>query len=155
MYLSGIVYESVVDGEGFRNVLFISGCKHYCEGCHNPSTWSFTRGEPFTLEKQIQFIQECERNPLIDGITLSGGDPFFSALEVIEFVKLYKSKLPGHTIWIYSGFTYEEILKDATKKQLLDLCDVLVDGKFDKNCQYPLKPFRGSANQRIIYLKED
>lgn len=152
MYISGIVYDSLVDGEGLRNTIFVSGCKHYCKGCHNKETWDFFYGEEFTLEKQLTFIKKCEENILLDGITISGGDPFYSIKDVVEFVKLFKKKLPYMSIWIYSGFTYEEILSDPQKKELLNLCDVLVDGLYVEELRDITLNFRGSSNQRIIIL---
>ena len=153
MYISGIIYESVVDGEGIRNVVFISGCKHKCTGCHNPESWDFKFGEEFTYDKQIEFIEKCKQDPLLDGITLSGGDPMYSEKDVIAFLKLYKEHCPNHNIWIYSGFTYEELIQSSIAKELLDLCDVLVDGKYIQELRDTTLPFRGSSNQRIIKLK--
>ena len=152
MFLSGIEYESIIDGAGIRNVLFISGCCHKCKGCHNPKTWDFNFGIEFTIEKQMQFIQKCKENPLLDGITLSGGDPMYSAKELINFVRLYKENLPNHNIWIYSGFTYEEIIKDKYMKELLSECDVLVDGPYIEELRDLSLKFRGSSNQKIINL---
>ena len=153
MYISGIIYESVVDGEGIRNVIFVSGCHHRCPGCHNPESWDFNYGTNFTKEAQIEFIDKCKKNPLIDGITLSGGDPMFSEKDVLSFIKLYKENCPNHNIWIYSGFTYEQLLQDEQKKSILDLCDVLVDGRYIQELRDTTLPFRGSSNQRIIDLK--
>ena len=153
MYISGIIYDSVVDGEGIRNVLFISGCKWECPGCHNPESWNFTHGEEFTKEKQIAFIEKCKENPLLDGITLSGGDPLFSQNDVYEFIKLYKENCPNHNIWLYTGFLYEDILKDNERNAILELCDVLVDGRYMQELRDTTLAVRGSSNQRIIHLK--
>lgn len=154
MYISGVVYDSIVDGEGLRNVIFVSGCKHCCKGCHNKKAWNFSYGKEFTIEEQLNFIKECKENILLDGITISGGDPFYSTKDVIDFIKLYKENLPHHSIWIYSGFTYEEILEDEQKKKLLELCDVLVDGLYIEELRDITLEFRGSKNQRIIKLTE-
>lgn len=154
MRISGIVYDSIVDGEGIRNTLFISGCKHYCKNCHNPQTWNFDYGKEFTIEKQIDFIDECKRNILLDGITISGGDPMYSADELVLFVKRFKNECPDLNIWIYSGFTYEEIINDEKMKELLSLCDVLVDGKYIEELKDTTLKFRGSSNQRVIFLKK-
>ena len=152
MYIGGIEYDSIVDGEGIRNTIFISGCKHMCKHCHNQQMWNFLYGEDFTFDKQIEFIQKCKENILLDGITISGGDPFFSCQDVIDFIKLYKKELPHHNIWIYSGFTYEELLLDEKKKELLMLCDVLVDGLYKEELRDITLDFRGSSNQRIIHI---
>ena len=105
MYVSGVIWESVVDGEGIRSVVFVSGCRHNCVGCHNPLTHNFKHGIEFSLEKQLEFIEKVNKNPLLDGITLSGGDVMFSVKDTIQFVKLFKSKCKGMSIWIYTGFT--------------------------------------------------
>lgn len=153
MNISGIVYDSIVDGTGIRNTIFVSGCLHKCKNCHNPETWNFNYGYEFTKEKQKEFIDRCKANKLLDGITLSGGDPMYSAKELIDFVLEYKKELPNHTIWIYSGFTYEEIKKDNNMNELLKLCDVLVDGPFIEELKDITLQFRGSSNQNIIKLK--
>lgn len=150
MNISGIIYDSVVDGEGIRNTLFISGCLHHCHGCHNPQTWDFNYGYEFTKEKQSEFIKKCKDNPLLDGITISGGDPIYSSKELIPFLKEYKKENPTHTIWLYTGFKYEDI-KD---NKILKLIDVLVDGEYIEALRDITLAFRGSSNQRIIKLSE-
>lgn len=151
MNISGIVYDSVVDGEGIRNVIFVSGCLHKCKGCHNPQTWDFNYGYEFTQEIQNKFIEKCKENPLLNGITVSGGDPIYSSKELIPFLKKYKKENPAHTIWLYTGFKWEEI-KD---NEILKLIDVLVDGKYIEKYKDVTLAFRGSSNQRIISLKEE
>lgn len=154
MKISGIIYDSVVDGIGIRNVVFVSGCKHKCSGCHNKESWDFNNGIEFTIEKQLEFIKKCKYNPILDGITLSGGDPMFSEEDVLSFIKLYKQHCPAHSIWIYSGFTYEELILDPLKREVLNLCDVLVDGRYEQELRNTTLPFRGSSNQRIIKLRK-
>lgn len=151
--ISGIEYESIVDGEGIRNTLFVSGCNHKCPDCHNSKTWDFSYGYEFTEELQDKFISKCKENFLVDGITLSGGDPMYSAKELIPFIRKYKEECPLQDIWVYSGFTYEEILENKDMSELLDLCNVLVDGLFIKELKDATLNFRGSTNQRIIKLK--
>jgi anaerobic ribonucleoside-triphosphate reductase activating protein len=154
MYVSGINYESLVDGEGVRTTVFISGCLHACEGCHNPLTHNFQYGKPFDYEMQLDLIKYVETNPLIQGITLSGGDPFFSANDCFLFLQMFHHACPTKNIWIYSGFTYEEILEDSNKLRLLELCDVLVDGRFDITQRDITLKFRGSKNQNVINVKD-
>lgn len=154
MYISGIEYDSIVDGEGIRNTLFISGCNHKCKGCHNTSTWNFKYGEEFTEEKQNEFILNCKSNVLLDGITLSGGDPMYSAEELLPFVKKFKEECPKLNIWIYSGFTFDEIIKDTDMSFLLLYCDVLVDGLYVEELRDVTLDFRGSSNQNIIDLNK-
>lgn len=149
------MYESLVDGVGVRATIFISGCSHNCKGCHNPKTQNYKNGKEFTLELQQKIINKIKSNSLIKGITLSGGDPMFSAREVIDFVQLAKSQLENINVWCYTGFTFEEIMNsgDTDKIKLLKLCDVIVDGKFiEKQRDVTLK-FRGSRNQRVIDVK--
>lgn len=152
MYVSGFQYDSIVDGEGLRNTIFISGCLTHCKGCHNPKTWDFKYGKDFTLDEQLKFIEKCRNNPLIDGITLSGGDPLYSPDDVRRFIKLYKAMNPTHTIWLYTSFLYEycthmfmDILKDI---------DVIVDGRFEIDKRDIGLKFKGSSNQRIIDVQK-
>lgn len=154
MNISGIVYESVVDGKGIRTTVFISGCKHNCKGCQNPKLHNFNNGKEFTLDIQKQIINDVKINPLVKGITLSGGDPFFSSTEVLNFVKLIKQDLHYIDIWIYSGFTFEEIISDDDKFNLLQECNILVDGRYIEEQRDITLYFKGSKNQRIINIQE-
>jgi len=108
MNICGYYPESINEGEGMRAVLFISGCRHRCPGCFNPETWNFKYGEVFTLERQHEIIAEIAANPLLDGLTIAGGDPFFSAEEVVAFIHELRTVLPEFPIWIYSGYTYDQ-----------------------------------------------
>ena len=151
MKISGIVYDSVVDGEGIRNTIFVSGCKHHCKGCQNPQTWDFNYGYEFTEELQNKFIEKCKRNLLLDGITISGGDPIYNFNDLIPFIKKYKKENPTHTIWLYTGFKFEEI-KD---NPVIDLVDVVVDGEYVEELRDITLKFKGSSNQRIIKLEKN
>lgn len=146
MKISGIAYDSVVDGEGIRNTIFISGCEHKCKGCHNPQTWDFNYGYEFTEELQNDFINKCKENILLEGITLSGGDPIYSYKELIPFLKKYKEVNPNHTIWLYTGFKFNKIKNNPIMKYI----DVVVDGLFIEELKDLTLPFRGSSNQKII-----
>lgn len=147
--LSGIVSESVVDGTGIRMTIFTQGCKHNCEGCHNPETHDVDGGEATDLK---YILGELDKDPLLDGVTLSGGEPFLQAAALAALCReVHKRKL---NVWCYSGYTYEQLCRlaetDVGVKSLLDNIDVLVDGKFvlaQRNLQ--LK-FRGSDNQRVL-----
>ena len=156
MHISGLVKESLVDGLGVRTTIFISGCRHNCKGCQNPETHNFKRGIEFDEELQWKVIDDIKCNPLIQGITLSGGDPMFSAKELVEFVKLAKDELDDINIWCYTGFTYEMIRNsnDSDAIDLLKLCNVLVDGKFVEEQKDITLSFKGSGNQRVIDVKE-
>lgn len=145
--LSGVVKESIVDGKGIRYTIFTQGCPHNCKGCHNPHTHDFSKGYYESIEN---IIDDIKKNPLISGITLSGGEPFCQAEPLIELVKEIK-KL-GKNVWAYSGYTYEQLENNAEpfSAELLGLIDVLVDGKFEIDKRDLTLLFRGSKNQRII-----
>lgn len=153
MNISGYYPESINEGSGLRAVVYISGCRHRCPGCFNPETWNFNYGEPFTLDRQMEIIKEIKGNKIVKGLTLCGGDPFFSALEVVEFVLLFKEHCPDRDIWAYSGFTYEQIMANLHMRKLLNLCDVLIDGRFIVEEKDITLRFRGSRNQRVIDVK--
>ncbi|MDG5789733.1 anaerobic ribonucleoside-triphosphate reductase activating protein [Evansella sp. AB-P1] len=140
-----IYHDSVVDGEGLRTVIFFAGCPHYCEGCHNPQSWSIFNGKTMTVDEVVREAL----NPMTD-ITLSGGDPFFQAKAVKEIAKQLKAY--GKNIWAYTGWTLEEIQKskDNDKLELLTYVDVLVDGPFILAEKDLTLPYRGSKNQRIL-----
>ena len=146
----GINFESIVDGDGVRVVIFFSGCNHHCKGCHNPETHDFNAGRLFSTELQKQMAEYVRETPFISGVTLSGGDPMYSAESIIPFLKELKSLSPASTIWVYSGFTYEEIVADPSMRELLQMCDVLVDGPFILEQRDITLSYRGSRNQRII-----
>lgn len=155
MKYGGIEYDSIVDGLGVRAAVFISGCYHNCPGCHNPKTHDFNYGKEFTAEVQNEVIKYVKKSSeYVDGITLTGGDPMYSANELLFFVKKFKAECPDKDIWIYSGFTYEEIIENKDMKRLLKQCNVLVDGLYDENQKDQTLSFKGSYNQRIIDIWE-
>ncbi len=151
--IAGIVEESIVDGPGIRFVVFTQGCPHNCEGCHNPQTHDFNGGKYVDIDEIINKIDE---NPLLKGVTLSGGEPFMQAKILATMVKRIKNKKLN--IITYSGFTYEQLLDRANDENcfldLLNQTDILIDGKFEiKNKKEGLK-YRGSSNQRAIDVKK-
>ena len=151
MNYSGIINCSIVDGIGFRTTLFISGCKHCCEGCHNQDTWDFNNGRPYTKEVEDILFDRISQD-YIKGLTLSGGDPLFSADEVYELLVRFRERFGDtKTVWLYTGFTYEYCKEHFSN--ILDLCDVLVDGTYKCENRDTTLPFRGSRNQRVINLK--
>ena len=152
--LSGIVSDSIVDGPGIRTTVFCQGCPHHCEGCHNPLAHKFENGRPFSEQLQDEIIQYIKNTPYIGGVTLSGGDPMFSAGAIIPFVQRLRAECPRINIWAYSGFTYEEIVVNDRRRQLLELCDVLVDGKFVSALKSPNLRYKGSKNQRTIDVQK-
>ena len=151
--IAGIVNESIVDGPGIRLVVFTQGCNHHCSGCHNPHTHSFEGG---TLVDVNDIIKRVKSNPLLDGITLSGGEPFEQAEALSELVQKVKSM--GHNIMTYTGYTFEYILQNKDKlkgwDKLIKETDILVDGRFEIGKKSMVLKFRGSKNQRIIDVKD-
>ncbi|MCM1222538.1 MAG: anaerobic ribonucleoside-triphosphate reductase activating protein [Lachnospiraceae bacterium] len=154
MNVAGINFESVADGEGVRVVIYVSGCLHNCKGCHNPTSHSFTAGQPFTEQLQEEIITYINNTPFISGLTLSGGDPMYSAEEITPFVRALRQANKNVTVWIYSGFSYEEILENSEMLELLSVCDVLVDGRFILEQRDMTLSYKGSRNQRIIDVQQ-
>lgn len=153
LQISGIVRESIVDGPGLRFVVFTQGCKHQCPGCHNPQTHSFDGG---TLVSIDSLFGQITKNPLLDGITLSGGEPFEQAEACAKLAVRVKEL--GLNVMTYTGYTYEAIHKASSNnegwRKLLYSTDILVDGRFELAKKNLLLKFRGSENQRIIDVKK-
>ncbi|WP_223068084.1 anaerobic ribonucleoside-triphosphate reductase activating protein [Paenibacillus caui] len=152
MNLCGYYPESINEGEGLRAVVFISGCRHRCKGCFSPATWNFGYGEPFTIEKQEEIIADIAGNPLLSGLSLLGGDPFFSAAEVSAFIDRLQARTGPINIWIYTGYTYEQLIADPSSPEygLLRRCSVVVDGRFEESLRDPSLRYCGSSNQMLI-----
>ena len=151
--LAGVIKESIVDGPGIRLVVFAQGCTHFCKDCHNPDTHALDGGYESDTENIIALFK---KNPLLSGITLSGGEPF---LQPTPFAKLACDvKALGLSVVAYSGFTIEELLKMSKKDNnitvLLQNIDTLVDGRFDAEKKDLNLKFRGSSNQRLINTSE-
>ena len=145
----------IANGEGIRISLFVSGCTHKCKGCFNTKAWDFNSGKSFTNETLNEIIEALKPN-YIKGLSLLGGEPFEieNVVTLIEIIKKIKKEYPKKDIWAYSGYTYEELIKNNIKKELVNLIDVLVDGKFILELKNPSLAFRGSSNQRIIDIKK-
>lgn len=146
--INGIIEESIVDGEGFRFVIFTQGCPHHCEGCHNPQTHPFEGGsEADTAELYARILQ----NPLLKGVTFSGGEPFCQPAPLAELAGWlhHNTKLD---VAVYTGYTFEQLLTsaDPAVRALLEQTDVLIDGPFVLSQRDLTLLFRGSANQRLL-----
>lgn len=146
---------SVSNGSGVRAVLWISGCGIHCRNCHNQQTWDFNSGIPFTEETMQELLYVLSK-PYIKGCTLSGGHPLDpqNAPEVLKIVKRVKMVFPNKDIWIYSGYEWENIIKDETLREIMKYTDVLVDGPYIDDLRDISLPFRGSSNQRIIDVQK-
>lgn len=151
---ANIQYDSIVDGEGMRAVLWTQGCPHHCLGCHNPTTHDFNGGFITTTEELIEELKDELKYE--DGITLSGGDPFMQPEAVCEIAKYVKSV--GKNVWAYTGFTFEQLLELGKKNKniinLLNNVDILVDGKFVMAEKSLDLYYMGSRNQRVIEVQE-
>lgn len=151
--IAGLVNDSIVDGPGFRLAVFTQGCPHNCPGCHNPETHDFNGGKSDSTEHIINVM--CG-NPLLDGVTFTGGDPFCQPAACCEIAKAARQH--GLNVWAYSGWTYEQLLEkaktDTALKEFLQNVDVLVDGPFVLSQRTLELRFRGSKNQRLINVPE-
>ncbi len=152
----------IANGQGVRTSLFVSGCTHHCKGCFNEETWDFNFGKPFTKEVEDEIIESL-RPAYIAGLTILGGEP----MEVVNqkvlrpFIDRVRAEVPGKNIWIYSGYTWEELTDEENKRchceetnEILKNIDVLVDGEFKLDLKNISLKFRGSSNQRIIDVKK-
>ncbi|MBD5637249.1 anaerobic ribonucleoside-triphosphate reductase activating protein [Clostridium botulinum] len=154
LQVAGFLDNSLVNGVGLRSVIFVSGCKHNCEGCQNKEMQSFCYGDNISLKDILKRIES--NMPLIRGVTFSGGEP----LEHIEELRILAEKIKnlGLNIWCYTGYTFEyikeEIKINTELKKLMELVDVLVDGKYDRSRKDGSLKYRGSSNQRIIDVKK-
>lgn len=148
--IAGIVPESITDGPGIRYTIFVQGCGHRCPGCHNPHTWEPDGGREADIDN---LWREIEGNPLLSGVTLSGGEPFDQAETLLPLAR--KTVESGLELAAYSGYTFEQLVEvgDAAAK-LLKLCHVLVDGPFVLERRNLGLRFRGSDNQRILAVAE-
>jgi len=151
--IAGVAQESVTDGPGVRSVIFFQGCPHACPGCHNPQTWDPAGGREYDCETLLKTLV---LTPLLSGVTLSGGEPFLqaeAAARIAKFVKSGGISSLRMNVWVYTGFVWEQLLRDADKpgyRSLISLADAIVDGPYRKDLRDLSLPYRGSSNQRIL-----
>lgn len=152
LQIGGFLDNSLVNGEGLRSVIFVSGCKHNCGNCHNKAMQGFDYGDAASIEDVLQKI--VKNMPIIKGVTFSGGEPFESAEALSKLSE--KIRTLGLSIWCYSGYTYEEIIQseDSYKLGLLSLIDVLIDGEFHEELKEDASKYTGSSNQRVIDVQK-
>lgn len=159
MYYGEIKNCDIANGEGVRVTLFVSGCTNHCKNCFQPQTWAFDYGQPFTEETE-EYILKLLRPDYINGLTLLGGEPFEPANQraLLPFVRRVRARYPRKNIWSFTGFTYEELMREGSyprceaTDELLSLLDVLVDGRYVDALKDISLRFRGSSNQRLIDL---
>ena len=149
--IAGIEPESIVDGPGYRFAIFVQGCPHHCPECHNPETHDFDGGRLVDTDEILPLLG---KNPLVRGLTLSGGEPMLKAEPLLLLAKAAKAR--GMNVWCYTGFTYEQLMEtgDAAQKALLDVIDVLVDGPYVAAQRSLDLCFCGSRNQRLVDLNK-
>lgn len=143
-----VIRGTTVDGPGFRTAIYMAGCNHHCPGCHNPHTWDPGNGTDISLSRLLEIIKEEDFN-----VTLTGGDPLFFPEKAILLAREIHNL--GYTVWLYTGFTYEEILRSPVLNKILPYLEAVVDGPFVEELKDPDLPFRGSSNQRIVFINKD
>ncbi len=151
MRYHNITTDDMLNGDGLRTVLWVAGCTHHCKGCHNPITWDIDGGIEFDEAAERELFEKLAPD-YIDGITFSGGDPLHpkNRDKITELAKKCRERCPGKTIWLYTGFDFDEI-KDL---EVVSLCDVIVDGEFIEELRDPKLHWKGSSNQRVIDVRE-
>ncbi len=157
MNYHNIKHDDMLNGDGFRVVLFVSGCSLRCKNCQNPQTWDRFGGIPFDDNAKAEIFEELKKD-YVSGITLTGGHPLehYNVDELTTLCKEIKQKFPTKTIWLYTGFVFEDVLKDYKngKYPLLDYVDIIVDGPYIEKLRDLSLKWRGSSNQRVIDFKE-
>lgn len=141
------------NGPGVRLALFVQGCPHHCPGCFNPETWDFNGGKPFTIKEIDEIIEHCKKSQ-ISGLSILGGEPFAQDISVMLTLMSKFRQYVNKPIWVWTGYTIEEIIQDPFKTAMLIMTDVLVDGPFIEAKKNIRLVHRGSSNQRVIDVKK-
>ncbi len=151
MRYHNITYDDMLNGEGLRTVLWVSGCEHKCKNCHNPITWNENTGLLFDEKAKKEIFSYLDKE-YIKGITFSGGDPLYKSniTEITAFAKEIKNKYKEKDIWLYTGYNWEDI----ENFEIMEYVDILIDGKFMEKLTDNKLLWRGSSNQRVINVKE-
>lgn len=147
MRILDIIRGTTVDGPGFRTSIYFAGCRHRCPGCHNPASWDFGAGKEMTEDEIMAVVEEEEFD-----VTFSGGDPLYHPEEVRRLSARIREA--GYNVWVYTGFTWEEIIASPELRRCLENCEAVVEGPFVEGLRDESLKFRGSSNQRIIYLDQ-
>ena len=153
---------SIANGTGIRVVLWVSGCSLHCKGCHNPETWSLNSGKLFDEEAKKELFEALDKS-YIQGITFSGGHPLEdeNLIETHNLITEIKNKFPNKDIWLYTGLEFEDIINNplrdlntTLRRRIIEMCDVVVDGRYIDELRDITLKWRGSSNQRVIDIKE-
>lgn len=157
MRILKLVPDTVVDGPGLRTSIYFAGCKHHCNGCHNPESWGFKQGYSYSPDELYCLLLKTGNTK----VTLTGGDPIYQNIgDLHRFLWLLKNGLPlreekpVYDVWLYTGYTWEELIHSPRNKHLLQYIDVIVDGRFKEELKDSSLQFRGSSNQRLIDVQE-
>ena len=143
-----IKYGTSVDGIGLRTSLYCAGCRNHCHGCHNPQSWDENGGEPIRVDELFKHIVDADMN-----VTFTGGDPMLHPEGFIELAQMIKNNTDKN-IWCYTGYNFEDLLQHPVRRKLVELCDVIVDGRFVESERDLSLHFRGSRNQRVIDVQK-
>lgn len=151
MRYHNITKEDMLNGEGLRSVLWVAGCTHHCKNCHNPITWDIDGGIPFDDAAKQELFESLDKD-YVSGVTFSGGDPLHpkNRDEVFKLAKEIKEKFPNKTVWVYSGFLWDDFKKNVGMKYV----DVFCDGEFVEDLKDERIPWVGSSNQRVIDVQK-
>lgn len=151
MKYHNITHDDMLNGDGIRVVLWVSGCEHHCKDCQNPMTWNPDDGLEMTTKEIEEIATELSKD-YVAGITFSGGDPLHpqNRFSILQLCKLFKQEFPNKTIWLYTGYEWEEVMNE----EIMEHIDVLVDGRFVPSLADKKYKWAGSTNQRVIDVKE-
>ena len=146
-----IVMDTVVDGPGLRASICLAGCYHKCPGCHNPQSWDMNGGKEMEVDEIVEILKQSGHTKF----TITGGDPFYQPMGLLELVVRIRKEIPGSNIWCYTGFLFEDLLDREEMVLILKNIDVLVDGPFIQELRDESLTYRGSSNQRVLEIPKD
>lgn len=155
MRYAQVIYDDSNNGLGLRVSFWVQGCTHRCEGCHNQTLWEFDKGKEFdttVIDDILKYFKNHE--DYYDGLSILGGEPFDNTNVSLLVVQYFKNRFPTKSIWVWSGYKFEELINNKNKLELLKLCDVLIDGEFVEELKNLNLKYKGSSNQRIINVQE-
>ena len=146
-----IVMDTVVDGPGLRASIYLAGCYHKCPGCHNPQSWDMNGGKEMEVDEIVEILKQSGHTKF----TITGGDPFYQPMGLLELVVRIRKEIPGSNIWCYTGFLFEDLLDREAMVLILKNIDVRVDGPFIQELRDETLMYRGSSNQRVLEIPKD